>query len=382
LADFGTRLKAVFTNIPAGLTLYVSTTSLQTFNAGTFTTTPTTTTQPVIGGTSVYPFAVLVSNSSADATSDNGGLSAGSGLVAATSVGSDLLPVVALANPGVSTAYAVWEVVNSDPSAVDSLEFHVYVAYTPTSPTTQNPYGTPITGYYPNVLPPGGTVPMVNLSLAPEPGGAAFSGGSTNLQGTGYPIPRFAITNPYSARFLQIGLCQTTLLFPYVTGQAGFDTSIAIANTSADPFGTTGQTGSCSLWAYGVMIGASGSATPFSPTGGVATILGCDMVPSPLPGVNCFGGIPTTVANPSLNIPAGQVGYINAATPPGGGTGPLAGFQGYVIAVCNFQYAHGYAAVTDLGLRNLWSAYLALELNNNTVGTTRKGLSGVENLVH
>jgi hypothetical protein len=58
------------------------------------------------------------------------------------------------------------------------------------------------------------------------------------------------------------------------------------------------------------------------------------------------------------------------------------GFTGYVIAVCNFQFAHGYAAVTDLGLRNLWSSYLALELNDGTVGTIRKGGQGVENLVH
>jgi len=54
-----------------------------------------------------------------------------------------------------------------------------------------------------------------------------------------------------------------------------------------------------------------------------------------------------------------------------------------VIAVCNFQYAHGYAAVTDLGLRNLWSSYLALELSSGGVGTNRANLpSGVEQLVH
>jgi len=61
-----------------------------------------------------------------------------------------------------------------------------------------------------------------------------------------------------------------------------------------------------------------------------------------------------------------------------------------VIAVCNFQYAHGYAAVTDLGIRNLWSSYLALELQgpisnagNGTPGVSpRTGVTSIESLVH
>jgi hypothetical protein len=35
-------------------------------------------------------------------------------------------------------------------------------------------------------------------------------------------------------------------------------------------------------------------------------------------------------------------------------------FQGYMIAVCNFQYAHGFAFVSDVGARNLAMGYLAL----------------------
>jgi len=60
----------------------------------------------------------------------------------------------------------------------------------------------------------------------------------------------------------------------------------------------------------------------------------------------------------------------------------LTNFQGYVIAVCNFQYAHGYAAVTDLGIRNLWASYLALQLNNAPLGTLRTGVAGIEALIH
>jgi hypothetical protein len=39
------------------------------------------------------------------------------------------------------------------------------------------------------------------------------------------------------------------------------------------------------------------------------------------------------------------------------------GFNGYVIAVCNFQYAHGFAFVSDLGAQKLAMGYLADVLN-------------------
>ena len=37
-------------------------------------------------------------------------------------------------------------------------------------------------------------------------------------------------------------------------------------------------------------------------------------------------------------------------------------FQGYIIAVCNFQFAHGFAFISDLGARNLAMGYLGLVL--------------------
>ena len=43
------------------------------------------------------------------------------------------------------------------------------------------------------------------------------------------------------------------------------------------------------------------------------------------------------------------------------------GFSGYIIAVCNFQYAHGFAFVSDVGARNLAMGYLALVMNSGTV---------------
>ena len=55
------------------------------------------------------------------------------------------------------------------------------------------------------------------------------------------------------------------------------------------------------------------------------------------------------------------------------------GFGGYVIAVCNFQYAHGFAFVSDVGARNLAMGYLALVVPDpslqNPVGRNAQDLS-------
>jgi len=335
LADYGTRLKAVFYNIPAGLTMYVSTTSYPTV--------------PVpVGGTSINPYAVLVATNSGEATSDG---SAFTGGVATTLTGSDGLSVIALSADSTGKATAIWEVTNSNPSSVDGIKFGIYISYTASSATTTNPYGLPITD-----LPLGAPLNDVMLSFAPEPIGAGFSTANATQGVT--PTPRFAVTQTIEGRWTKVGLCQTTLLYPFITGAAGFDSGIAVANTSMDPFKTVNQTGSCHLYGYGVTVGATGNtvATP--------ELKGCDELANPLEGTNCFG-----------IVPAGQVKSVMASA-------VLTNFQGYVIAVCNFQYAHGYAAVTDLGLRNLWSSYLALELSAGGVGSPRSGIAGIENLVH
>jgi len=364
LADYGTRLKAVFTNVPSGLTLYVSVTSVN--NAA-----PTP-----VGGLSLVPFAVLVSAGNGEATPDSS--SSGSFTpIPATSgtLGADGSGIVALSQNLSNGQYeAVWEVTNSNPSAVDNLVFNAYIAYTPVAgsssatPGSLAYYGTPLA----NGLPAGTATNNVVLTLAPEPVlEGTFS--ATTLQGTGLPIPRFTLSPATSGQFTTINLCQTTLLYPFITGASGFDTGIAVANTSWDPWGTTSQSGSCTLYGYGVSsttAGTSGIGT--GPTAVQPVIQGCDQgVANPLPGTNCF---------PIVQY--GQVGAVQAS-----GILQLQGFQGYVIAVCNFQYAHGYAAVTDLGIRNIFSSYLALELNNNSVGSSNRGTKnggeqGAENLVH
>jgi hypothetical protein len=127
------------------------------------------------------------------------------------------------------------------------------------------------------------------------------------------PVPRF-IEGTQTKNWLTIFVCRTNLLFPFVTNQAGFDTGLAISNTSTDPFGTAAQAGTCTLFSYGANAPAS--------------------IPTP-------------------NIPAGTAYVTTAST-------SMPNFQGYIIAQCGFQYAHGFAFVSDFGARNLAMGYLAL----------------------
>jgi hypothetical protein len=111
---------------------------------------------------------------------------------------------------------------------------------------------------------------------------------------------------------------RSNLIYTFVTDQQGFDTGLTISNTGADPFGTVppacpGNACRCTLNFYG-------SNAP----------------------------IPVTTAT----IPAGQT-YTTLASI----TAP--GFVGYVVATCNFPYAHGFAFISDVGARNLAMGYLA-----------------------
>ena len=376
LADWGTRLKAVFTNIPAGITLYVSTYNV-TNSSGVVTPGSGASTWAInatLAGTATLNVseAVLISAGTASETAVDGSTFS-SLVVAGTTTGPSGEPIVPLApssTGGVATA--IWEVTNAQPSVVEKFNFNVYIAYVAapgSGITASNPYGLPqIT----SIL--GQPVNNVSLSFAPEPSQGAFSASfGPTAQAT--IIPRFAVANPSNGPFTTISLCQTTLLYPFVTNSpvgstGGFDTGIAVANTSMDPFGTKPypiantnsalpQVGSCTLYPYGNTISSAGalSAAP-------AVKQGCDMISNPVPGTNCF-----PIVQP------GTVQAVNASN-------MFTGFQGYVIAVCNFQYAHGYAAVTDLGLRNLFSSYLALELDPNYLyNPTGRGV-GIENLVH
>jgi hypothetical protein len=113
----------------------------------------------------------------------------------------------------------------------------------------------------------------------------------------------------------------TNLLFPYVTTAPGFETGIAISNTSQDSFGTTTQSGTCTVSFFQAGVGGTNPANFTTPT-----------------------------------IPAGTTFSFLASAANHAGSN----FTGYIIAACNFSFAHGYAAVTDVGASGVFSSYLAL----------------------
>lgn len=204
------------------------------------------------------------------------------------------------------------------------------------------------------------------------------------------PVPRFAPEIKNADGYV-ISRCRTLLLFPYLTNRDGYNTGIAIANTTFDskdvnvhsgPFlangGASAQTGPCTLYLYG---GNNGAGNPV----GQEPLQSDVLVPA--------GGmyLMTLQTGGVVKGPAGQdVGTLAGAP----------GFQGYGIASCEFQYAHGYAFVSDVNATQLAQGYLALIIpdrvaspgsNNDSDGNLRPAspfnrgsgaLGGGEQLVH
>jgi len=212
LADYGTRLKAVFSNIPAGVSIFVSTTNIATNTSGANGL------AAIPSNTSTSSYAVLVASETApDANGFPPVLAATTGVNGSPAT----LGLTQLAVSG-GTAIAVWEVINTNPSALENFQFAIFVQ---TSANVPNNSPAPGTG-------------TVNLSLAPNPTNGAFTASAGAAASGSLTIPRFADTST-AKNIVAVSICQTLLLFPFVTNQSGFDTGIAIANTSQDPVGTT-----------------------------------------------------------------------------------------------------------------------------------------------
>jgi hypothetical protein len=157
---------------------------------------------------------------------------------------------------------------------------------------------------------------------------------ATTTMSSSAPEPRFK-EEWTEGDMLTISACRTILLFPYITNQIGFDTGLVIANTSSDPLSGNSarqQQGACTMYYYGGTTG--GGAAPSAQTTQV--------------------------------VPTGQQVVFTLS---GGGTygAPGApGFQGYMFAICDFQFAHGYAFVTRMGATDIAHGYLALVVPDRT----------------
>ena len=112
---------------------------------------------------------------------------------------------------------------------------------------------------------------------------------------------------------------RTRLMFPFVSNQNGFDTGIAISNGSSNPFGTTPQSGTCTISFYGI--------NPVSP-----------------------------ITTPVISAGQGYTATLSSVAP---------GFQGYLIAACSFGFGEGLADINQ-PLTHSMTVYIAKVWNNDT----------------
>jgi hypothetical protein len=300
LATSGTRLAARFVNIPAGMTIFVSTGAVASTGSLDLSSTG-------IGAT-------LLSTDTAGA--GGSAISSSNTLACGTNPSVPAVEVPITSGSGM----AVWEVTGSNQNLNEQAVF--YMGYTYTANTGAS-------------LPALGTAQVIG-HFAPFYTTAAAASASSTL-----PIPRFAPATTASSIFTIVP-CQTNLLFPYVTNLAGFDTGIAIANTSSDPFSSANAgAGNCTLRYYGMM--ANGSAP--------------------------------TKTSETTTTPVAAGSTLTMILSSGGGYGVTgnANFQGYIIATCDFLYAHGFAFITDgpIGQARVAEGYLALVLDGADAGHLR-----------
>jgi hypothetical protein len=217
-------------------------------------------------------------------------------------------------SPPTDTCTYTWPVVNEDNGSVASVN----ICFTMTS-------RGPICEGYVEIY--------ANVYKGPtKPCGSSIPCFTGVLEG---PAPQPA-SGPYNLSVVDFSECQTVLLFPYVTNAAGFDTGIAVSNTTLDPFrspppvsgfpnfiptywkgGAWPQSGTCYFYLY------SGGA--LAGTYSTSTI-----------------GYGNTVAF--------DLGYFGVSS-----------VSGYVIAVCMFQNAHAYAFISTASATGIASSadYLA-----------------------
>jgi hypothetical protein len=296
-ATSGTRIKLVFSNVPTGLNIYVplSATTLNAYNQ-----TYNATGSPLV--------ATLT-------TSETGAFTAATAVTSPSSVaGMALLPVSG------TTATAIYEITADNLNGTDTLEIPVSLGAAANS----------VTNYLTN------PTLTVTTSLAPQ-------------SATASQIPSFVSTaaDISTINTVKFTPCQTNLLFPFVTNANGFETGIAISNTTKDPFGTTTQSGTCTLNYYS--SGVSGATNPTAVT-----------APNLAEGTN----------QPYL---AGETYAFTLTQSLGVNTANPATFQGYIIAQCNFVDAHAFAYILG-GLQpgmfvnpnNTAMGYLALVLGRST----------------
>jgi hypothetical protein len=267
------------------------------------------------------------------------------------------------AGPGAATPNFEWKLRTTTPLVTANGTKGVAAIYDTIVATTAPPSVTITTGASaadatPGVL--GGAAPtpiMLGVQIAATSGNGtatlrvvfgpgaqgAFTGDDANATavpnyvpyistaGVGREIITDSVINPVTGvdtvptAFFDIVPTQTVLLYTYVTDQDNYLTGLAVANTANDKgvFATTtpGQTGLLTFFFF-----PTNGGTPFS-----YTVKSTDGI-----GLNAAGALA-----PGSTFATSLDSLLEAA-----GQKTLVGnFSGYVIAVCQFNFAHGYSIV-------------------------------------
>lgn len=171
----------------------------------------------------------------------------------------------------------------------------------------------------------------VSASLAPR---SDVFVASSDLAGS-----RFAGPSRNARTVIDLAPCGTTLLFPFVTNQAGFTTGMVITHGSRQALAGSidGQAGSCDLHYYGADSGGSGILL---------------------------------VQHSTVIEPGEQLTFTLSEGDPVRNILGVEQFQGYVMATCGYPNARGYAFIADGfgGLADLAMGYLAPEVQLGSDG--------------
>jgi len=235
--------------------------------------------------------------------------------------------------PDGATATATWEITNDNLGDLDDITFAWTITYMESDLPT-----LPVGNSYAIQL--GGGIAPFTTQAVPAP---------TTI--TDQPVVRFVKQLTNTPLDITISHCVTNLLYPYVTNIVGFETGIAISNTSLDtawnltnpptepgdangvvanwgaednplPYNTTPQAGPCNLYLFG------------SATAATESTAGTDVL--------------AIASATTPDIPAGQVfaDTLTSIFNLNGGDTPIT-LSGYVIARCEFQFGHGYAFLVN-----------------------------------
>jgi hypothetical protein len=317
VANTGTRLIARFAGVPSGVKVFVTVDQHPSGPSTTASAVLVSVSDPTGTGGS-KDFKVGSTGSAACASAPTGGSTASQ-------------PIVEVPMFGGAGA-ATWEITSASGLATETVAFGVVMAYASS---------------------PASNIPAVTLGVAGTVSGNFAPISSVATMSTSAPIPRFADV-PVSGSLLEVNPCITNLLFTFVSARGGFDTGIAISNTTLDnaknvsgsgitgnlPYNSRAQNGTCIMYYFGDKEDGTSLAKPVQTSGVINA--GKQLV------YTVFGG--------------------------GSGIDATPGFQGYIIATCNFHLAHGFAFISDLGAQKLAMGYLALVIPRNN--TSRREPAG------